>query len=162
MRERWREISCELLKNESGLYHEPDWPEEVQHTVRWLRDYGSLLSRNLLDADIAEHPHSGVIVELQAYRTGFRAGGIAGRLRHQLAVEGDANDVIARLDIKRIPVEIALDTVLRFRKQVDASGGVLVAIVRDLNFIADVRGSALGVPVLALGILRARGVTDRY
>ena len=78
-----------------------------------------------------------------------------------MAVQADANHIVARFDVERIPIEVVLESGLGFIEQINASRSVFVAVIRDLYFVADVRRSAVGVPFGALCVLRARSIPDR-
>jgi hypothetical protein len=54
-----------------------------------------------------------------------------------------------------------LEAGLGLGEQIDAACTVIVAVIGDLNFVADMRGSALGIETGALRILRARDIADR-
>ena len=53
-----------------------------------------------------------------------------------------------------------LEAGLGLGEQIDAACTVIVAVIGDLNFVADMRGSALGIEACALRILRTRDIAD--
>src|SRR5690242_2038856 len=99
-------------------------------------------------------------MQLETDRPGLRAAGFSWIFRHEVAIQADADHIVAGFDVERVPVEIALEAGLGFGEQVDAAGTVFVAVIGDLNLVADVGGGALGIVLGALSVAGTRGITD--
>src|SRR5258707_2107343 len=80
------------------------------------------------DADIPEHGHAVLIVQLQPNRTGLGTRRVTRMLSYNLAIDADANKIVAALDVHRIPVVINLRAHLGADEGINAAGGIFVRI----------------------------------
>src|ERR1051326_2944618 len=132
-----------------------------QAVVRQHRT-AALLRSQLADANVPEHHHLKLIVQLKPDRSRLRPLRIARMFGHYLAVQLDRDLVVPRDDVHRVPVVVVLSVLGRVHEAVDAARGMRVRIaVVDLDLIADLRRRLSVIRRRDDRPLGARAVADR-